>query len=375
MALMFSRLAHNYVKNGYYPTDEESIRRISNLLQMPEKGGIRMFDPCCGEGIALADLRQLLTVDRGRIGGAEAFGIELDRDRARHAKGILDRVIHSDVHDVVLKPRSMGLLFLNPPYGFGVADQSAQRSLLAEADKAERLERTFLRKTVPYLAYGGVLVYIIPHYALDDEIRSYLVRNFEDLRIFMAPVQQFRQCIVIGKRCRATHATKAALQPLTEAQASEEGAPVIPDSWELEPYVIPALQVDQEFDFHAVQIDAEQLGDELDKYESSLLWSGLSSQFSQVGGACRPPLRDLTPWHLALALAAGQVVGMIHGAGGRTLLIKGDTYKRKERKVSVDFDEKGQASQTTVMLDRFVPVINAIEFTPDHRLGRIVNIA
>ena len=66
---------------------------------------------------------------------------------------------------------------------------------------------------------------------------------------------------------------------------------------------------------------------------------------------------------------------MIHGAGGRTLLIKGDTYKRKERKVSVDFDEKGQASQTTVMLDRFVPVINAIEFTPDHRLGRIVAIA
>ena len=157
MALMFSRLAHNYVKNGYYPTDEESIRRISNLLQMPEKGGIRMFDPCCGEGSALADLRQLLTVDRVRIGGAEAFGIELDRDRARHAKGILDRVIHSDVHDVVLKPRSMGLLFLNPPYGFGVADQSAQRSLLAEADKAERLERTFLRKTVPYLAYAECL--------------------------------------------------------------------------------------------------------------------------------------------------------------------------------------------------------------------------
>ncbi|WP_354665154.1 DUF6094 domain-containing protein, partial [Escherichia coli] len=56
---MFSRLAHNYVKNGYYPTDEESIRRISNLLQMPGEGGIRMFDPCCGEGSALADLRQL----------------------------------------------------------------------------------------------------------------------------------------------------------------------------------------------------------------------------------------------------------------------------------------------------------------------------
>lgn len=95
---------------------------------------------------------------------------------------------------------------------------------------------------MPYLAYGGVMVYIIPHYALDDEIRSYLVRNFQDLRVFMAPERRFKQCIVIGTRCRPTHATKAALQPLVDAQASEEGAPLMPDSWEQEPYVIPALQ-------------------------------------------------------------------------------------------------------------------------------------
>lgn len=375
MALMFARLARNYVKNGYFPTDEESIRRTCNLLSLPGKGGVRMLDPCCGEGTALADVRELLTVNRSLAAGAETFGIELDAERAQHAKKILNRVVRADMHDVVIKPRSMGLLFLNPPYGFGVSDQAAQRSLLAEPEKSERLERTFLRKTVPYLAFGGVLVYIIPHYALDDEIRSYLVRNFEDIRIFTAPERRFKQCIVIGRRCRATHATKAALQPLIDAQASEDGAPMIPDSWELEPYVIPALQVDQEFDFHAVQIDAEQLGEELAKYSSSLLWEGLSSHFCQAGAACRPPLRDLTPWHLALALAAGQVVGTIKGEGGRTLLIKGDTYKRKERKVSVEFDDKGNATQTTVMLDRFVPVINAIEFTPDERLGQIVNIA
>jgi len=105
------------------------------------------------------------------------------------------------------------------------------------------------------------------------------------------------------------------------------------------------------------------------------LWDGLQGHFAQSRGACRPPLRDLTPWHLALALAAGQVVGKIQSATGRTFLIKGDTFKRKERQVSVDVDDKGNASQTTVMLDRFVPVINAIELTPDHRLGQIVKIA
>lgn len=375
MALIFARLARNYIKAGYFPTDEDSIARIANLLRMPDQGNVRMLDPCCGEGTALADVRQLLTVARGAAAGAEAFGIELDRGRARHAKQILDRVLQADVHDVIVKPRSMGLLFLNPPYGYGVSDQAAQRSLIDGPDKAERLERTFLRKTVPYLAYGGVMVYIIPHYALDDEIRGYLVRNFQNLRVFMAPEQRFRQCIVVGTRCRPTHATKAALQPLVDAQASEEGAPLLPDSWELEPYVIPALQGDLELDFHAVQIDEEQLVDELAKFSHSLLWEGLQAHFAQATGACRPPLRDLTPWHLALALAAGQVTGKITAGNGRTFLIKGDTYKRKERKVSTDVDEKGNASQSTVLLDRFVPVINAIELTADARLGQIVKIA
>lgn len=376
MALIFARLAHNYIKAGYFPTDEESVTRIANLLRMPDSGGVRMLDPCCGEGTALADMRHLLTTERGlSVANAEALGIELDRERARHAKQILDRVIQSDMHDVVVRPRSMGLLFLNPPYGYGVSDQAAQRSLIDDPEKAERLERTFLRKTVPYLAYGGVLVYIVPHYALDEEIRAYLVRNFKNLRVFMAPERRFRQCIVIGTRCRPTHATKAALQPLVDAQASEEGAPMIPDSWELEPYVIPALQGDVEFDFHAVQIDEEQLVDELARFSHSLLWEGLQGHFAQVSGACRPPLRDLTPWHLALALAAGQVTGKIQAGNGRTFLIKGDTYKRKERKVSIEVDEKGNASQSIVMLDRFVPVINAIEFTPDERLGQIVKIA
>lgn len=375
MALMFTRLARNFIKAGYFPTDEATVERIGNMLRMPEKGSVRLLDPCCGEGTALADVCQMLTASQPSCAGAEAFGIELDVERARHAKQILDRVIHADVHDVVVKARSMGLLFLNPPYGYGVSDKAAQRELLADAEKAERLERTFLRKTVPYLAYGGTLVYIVPHYALDDEIRAYLARNFTNLRVFAAPERQFKQCVVIGTRCRPAYVNKAALQPLIDAQASEDGAPMLPETWELDPYVLVPVQPDQEFDFHAVRIDEEQLQDELGKHRASLLWEGLHQHFTQTTGACRPPLRDLTPWHLALALAAGQVVGKIEASDGRVFLIKGDTYKRKERKVTVDVDADGNASQTTVMLDRFVPVINAIEFTPDARLGQIVKIA
>lgn len=377
MALIFSRLARNFVKAGYFPTDAVTLERIASMLSLPAAGHVRMLDPCCGEGTALAEVRQLMVSAReaGATSTTEAFGIELDSERAWHAKQLLDRALHSDLHDVVVKARSMGLLFLNPPYGYGVSDKAGQRELHADAEKAERLERTFLRKTVPYLAYGGVLVYIIPHYALDEEIRAYLVRNFQDIRVFMAPERQFKQCVIVGTRCKPAYAPKGAQQFLVDAQTSEEGAAMLPEMWTETPYVVPAAQSDQDFDFHAVRIDEAQLCDELAKFQHATLWDGLQGHFSQARGHCRPPLRDLTPWHLALALAAGQVVGKIQSAGGRTFLIKGDTFKRKERKVSVDVDDKGNASQTTVMLDRFVPAINAIELTPDHRLGQIVKIS
>ncbi|MEG7018866.1 class I SAM-dependent methyltransferase, partial [Pseudomonas aeruginosa] len=37
MALMFPRLARNFAKNGYYPTDEPTLERALNAL-MPSDG-------------------------------------------------------------------------------------------------------------------------------------------------------------------------------------------------------------------------------------------------------------------------------------------------------------------------------------------------
>ena len=57
MALIFQRLARNFIKNGYFPTDELSLTRIlSHIAPAEEHGLIRLLDPCCGEGTALAEL-------------------------------------------------------------------------------------------------------------------------------------------------------------------------------------------------------------------------------------------------------------------------------------------------------------------------------
>ncbi|MDP2405073.1 MAG: DUF6094 domain-containing protein [Hydrogenophaga sp.] len=381
MALMFSRLANNYVKAGYFPTDEDTLSRIQSALATPPSNArrlIRVCDPCCGTGAALADIAQhLVDYQQGltQPSHIETLGVEFDKDRAWEAKKLLFRVIHADIHDVVIKPRSLSLLFLNPPYGFGVSDSAnMDRNIADGAEKAERLERTFLKKTASTLMPGGVLVYIVPFYALDDEIRTYLARHFKDLRFYMAPEKQFQQCVIFGVKVKTTHPRKDVLEMLTKAQAGELKDQVLPAEWCETPYILP-VTTDDEFDFRAVRIDGDQLVEELKHFESSLLWSGFDRHFNQAQASHRRPLRELSRWHLALALAAGQVRGMIKSKSGRSFLIKGDTFKRKQRTVSMETDEKGNVRQTVTMLDKFVPVISAIEFTPGPDKGRIVKIS
>ena len=274
-----------------------------------------------------------------------------------------------------MKPRSVGLLFLNPPYGFGVKDT---QNLRQAGEKAERLERTFLKKAVPWLQPGGILVYIVPFYALDEEIRLYLASHFTRLTFWMAPEQQFQQCVILGiKIPKVSRPSKDVLEMLTNAQKGEFKDKVFPKFWEEKPYEVPsvATAADADFKFYAVRMDGEQLEDELKRWQSGLLWGSFAATFGQVRSEHRRPLRDMTKWHLALALAAGQVTGCITSGTGRTLLIKGDTFKVKKNTTSTEVDEKGNIRHTTVMLDQFVPAINAIEFTPDHRLGQIVKIS
>lgn len=55
MALMFPRLARNFARNGYFPTDEVTLERALQALTPAPSGRMRICDPCAGEGVALAE--------------------------------------------------------------------------------------------------------------------------------------------------------------------------------------------------------------------------------------------------------------------------------------------------------------------------------
>jgi hypothetical protein len=365
MALMFSRLANNFAKNGYYPTDEKTLERTLQAIDTTA-ATVAILDPCCGEGVALAELAHHLTEAGSMV---QSYGVEYDSERAWHAKQMLDVVAHADIHDMAIKVRQFGALFLNPPYGDLVADSAA-------LDKAtggrKRLEKEFFRRAHPWLAIDGVMVLIIPHYVLDTEFANLIAKSYKDVRIYMAPEQKFKQCVILGVKRRSDRMDFKLAQFL-ESVGKGELPPELPEQWSEPAYVVPEVQ--DAIHFVATRIEPRELTEELAKLHKASLWPQFDIQFGGTLQRHRPPLRNLTDWHLALALAAGQISGVVRSKLGRVLLVKGDTYKDRTLKTTYEeVGKKGDVREIRTFTDKFVPAIRAIDFTPGGMYGHLVTI-
>ena len=106
-------------KGGFYPTPPRVIDLVSKLLygargRQRSIDTLRILDPCCGAGDALAQFADLLR-DRGTV-PVETCGVELHRDRAEQAAQVLDRALGCDLFATSIANNAFGVLFLNPPY-------------------------------------------------------------------------------------------------------------------------------------------------------------------------------------------------------------------------------------------------------------------
>ena len=356
MALMFQRLARNFANNGYYPTDADTTGRVLSLLQPCAKGSMRIIDPCAGEGVALAECKHHLG-----SGNVEAFGVEFDRDRAWHAKTLLDKVIHGDFQETAISFRRFGLLWLNPPYGDLVGDQAATGD--QDGKGRRRLEKIFYQRAHRLLQPGGVMVLIVPHYSLDKEFAAWVAGHFERVGCFMAPERRFKQAVVVGVRALGwqfgdtAKAARVRLESLCRGEAD-----TLPEQWPGIPYEIPGDN-GQMVEFAAKRIDHAQLAEEIRRHPC--LWPQFGLHLGRVGKTRRRPLRGLSRWHLALSLAAGQVCGAVRSNdGSRVYVVKGDTFKGKDVKTTFEEAESGRSVEIRTATDVFLPVIRALDFTP-----------
>ncbi|MFW7343939.1 DUF6094 domain-containing protein [Pollutimonas sp. H1-120] len=368
MALMFPRLARNFAKNGYYPTDEATLERTLNALA-PSDGPMCILDPCAGEGVAIAEAAHALGREH-----VTAYAVEYDQERANHARRLVDRCIHGDLMDTLITRQCFGLLWLNPPYGDLARD--ANGNMGYEGRGRARLEKLFYQKTLPQLQYGGVLVFIIPVYVLDQEMVGWLTRHFTDLSVYRAVDTQFKQVVVFGRRVRqrelAGDDAKSIRTRLLQVGQAEIEAQELPAVWTALPYSIPAAQAEPAH-FYRISMEPAQFAEEVQRLQG--LWPSSETHLGAAQQSMRPPARGLSHWHLALALAAGAISGVVQSKSGRTLAVKGDTYKQKATATEYRERDDGSVAETRILTDKFVPVIRAWDLTPDSAtLGQILTI-
>jgi hypothetical protein len=154
-----------------------------------------------------------------------------------------------------------------------------------------------------------------------------------------------------------------------------QGQVELPEHWSGDPYVVPAPKASDDFNFTVVRLDARQLDAELQGgLNKASLWPRFELLMRPPSRAAKPPLRAMTDWHLALALAAGQISGVVTSGSGRRLLIKGRTHKSKDTQVLRETAADGSVNETRVLTDKFITVIRGIDLTPGPDLGQIVTI-
>ncbi len=185
--------------------------------------------------------------------------------------------------------------------------------------------------------------------------------------MFRAATDQFKQTVLFGVKQKSNGNIDTALrQHLVAIGVGDVVPDELPEEWPDTPYVVPVMtDTRRQFKFVSHNLDTQQLQQELGRYEITLQqqFTGLFRQ--AAAQANRRPLRQMTEWHTALALAAGQVGGVVRSDDGRVYLIKGSTHK--EKRTETRFHENLDGSQTEERIDTdvFVPVIRALDFTPN----------
>jgi SAM-dependent methyltransferase len=318
-------------KAGFYPTPPEVVDIIQTWIGEKKPGPRRLLDPCCGTGEPAAHI--------AAAAGCDAYGVEINTERARTAKHALCKVVAGNLFSLRARPEGFSILYLNPPYDFDHEDG--------------RTELSFLKHTLPYLAPGGLLLFLVPQKRVTPRMARVLSVCIEDPKIRKFPSEQFKafgQIVITGIKKRRAEIDSEVVSSLSQIPAKEL-AEIVPREFS---FAIPAATKD--FFIRSSEFGPDELAEEL---TASSLWNetalGLFGEDDRTGRAIQP-LMPPRKAHLAMLIAAGLINNQILEANGRRLLIKGTAKKVIDR-----FEEETEKGIKITERERIVTQINAFD--------------
>lgn len=173
---------------GYYPTPTRVVPLLASLFKVVPEGHYNYLDPCAGEGAAVLSLiKTLHGEERKAVENVDLRCVEMELTRYASLKeacgtlswhwGTTQNALHCDAFCVHFKvSEGVSLLYLNPPY---------------DTDPVcGRLEEKFLLRFTPTLMAGGLLVFLVPFYALSASAKT-LAKEYSSVACFRFPEPEF----------------------------------------------------------------------------------------------------------------------------------------------------------------------------------------
>lgn len=362
MALISPRTAHNFAKNGYYPTDNKTMSAVISHITSPYVSNI--LDPCIGEAEAAQNLAYSLSMSK-------LYGIEYNKERSEIANKRCDFFLNSDLFDTVISPQSFGLLFLNPPYGDLIQNHGMIKNYQSGL---KRLEQIFYKFCVPKLQYDGILVFIIPITQIDPILTNWISSQFTDVLVYTAVDKQFRQIVIMGRKVRQNDIERKSRDSTKKMLLNISTGEFVPGEITVQSSPVYTLPASVEVrDFYKLSLSKSELENEIKKNPG--LWNQFDLLLNRTSISRRQPLCKMSEWHLSLALAAGEISGIVTSETGKTYVIKGDTYKTQVKKVEISGQETNEPETRVTMTDKFIPSIKAWDFTESSKtFGHLFDI-
>jgi predicted RNA methylase len=318
-------------KAGFYPTPSKVVDIIKTWIGEKTPGPRRLLDPCCGTGDPAAQI--------ATAAGCDAYGVEINTDRAKAAKNLLSKVVAGNLFSVRARPGAFSILYLNPPYDFDAEDG--------------RTELSFLKHTLPYLTPRGLLLFVVPQKRITPRIARVLFAYFEDLKVRRFPADEFQafgQIVIAGFKKARAEIDGEVLASLTQIQSMD-----LPEIHRKEfSFTVPA--VGRDFFIRSSEFGPDELAEEL---KESSLWKEPALGLLEEDGQTSPASQPLMPprkAHLAMLIAAGLINNQILEANGKRLLIKGTSKKAIDR-----FEEETEKGIKITERERIVTQINAFD--------------
>ena len=314
------------LRAGYFPCPPEAIQDALKYLR--PNPDAKILDPCCGEGFAIRDLANGLSVPMENV-----CGVELDEGRGSEARKNLPGatiLAPCSFHHTKISSGCFSFSFVNSPF-----DDSLDSG---------RVELRFFAQIPSLLVPGGLCLFVCPeNVASRYDFRKAWAVYFEDVACWPFPAghRKFNEVFILGRK-RATRDMEPYVpsfyqrRPQTDMIVQSSPGPRVFEKTALtEPELVAALEASPLLRFLRPQ-DALRIA--------------------------RPPLA-LSVGHLALLLSSGQLDGLVCPPGGPRHVVRGTARKHEELTEETTEEDKNGSKTTKVFTERIKLLVRAVDET------------